>query len=170
MGFATQVFDNGKYREATIEELYPHKDLSKLGSVTVQDNIKYALAPDEWQFKLDNKGVPVDIERKPQPNKLILSTDAKDTDGDGMPELPADGESKATINIDIKNAKGNLIKEETTLLISTTGGALSDRRITTKTGKAKLTLTASRETVTVTVTAAAEGMADASLTFELMPA
>ncbi|MCB0521307.1 MAG: Ig-like domain-containing protein [Lewinellaceae bacterium] len=169
LGATTQVFDNGTWREATLEELYPNADRSKMGFVTVKDSIKYVMAWNEWEFKLDSKGVPVDVVRKSQPDRLNLETDAKDTDGDGMPELPADGKSKATINIDIKNPKGNLVKDETTILISTTAGALSDRRITTKTGKAKLTLTASHETVTATVTAKAEGMAEASLTFEFMP-
>ncbi|MEO1261092.1 MAG: hypothetical protein AAFZ15_19985 [Bacteroidota bacterium] len=169
VGFATRVLDNGKYREATIEELFPDRDHSKLGSVVVKDHIKYSLAPNDWQFKLNDKGVPVGIVRKPQPPKLSMTTTAKDEDGDGMPELTADGKSKATINISIKNTRGNLHKKETTILLRTTGGALSARRVVTKTGKAKVTLTASTQTVTAQVTASAEGMVDTSLTFEFMP-
>jgi hypothetical protein len=169
VGMATEVFDNGSWREATLEELYPDRDRSNLGCVTVRDSPKYALNPEGWQLKLDENGEPVGIERKPSLPRIHLTTNAPDTDGDGLPELPADGQSKATIAIEVRDVHGKLIEEERTLNLKTTGGALSARRITTSNGQATVDLTSSLETVSVTIEVAAEGVRSASLSFEFMP-
>ncbi len=169
VGVATQIFDNGTWREATLQELYPDTDPGKLGAVVVKDSPKYYLDPEAWQFSLDAQGVPNGIERKPSPPKISLTTNARDTDGDGMPELKADGKSKATIDIEIHNAKGDLLKKAVDLRINTTGGRLSARRLSTKNGKASVDLTSTLDTITITVSVEADGMETQSLTFELMP-
>lgn len=169
LGMAGKIFDNGEMREATLEELYPNSDHSKMGVVVVKDSPKYALDPEAWQFSVDEKGEVNGIERKPQPPKISLSTDAKDTDGDGMPELKADGKSKATIDIEIKTPEGTLLKKAVDLRINTTAGRLSERRMSTKTGKASVELTSTTDTVTVTVSVEADEMETQQLTFELMP-
>ena len=169
VGMATRVLDNGTWREATVEELYPDADSSKLGFVYADDSPKYAMNPDGWQLKLDQQGEPVGIERKPSLPKISLTTDAIDTDGDGIPELIADGSSRATIAIEVKTPKGEPVTEELTLLFKTTGGTLSARRVTTSTGQATIELTSSLETVSVTVEASAAGVASHSLEFEFMP-
>jgi len=169
LGVATQIFDNGTWREATIQELYPNADHSKLGAVVVKDSPKYYLDPNAWRFSLNEKGEPTGIERKPSPPKIILSTNAKDTDGDGLPELKADGKSKATIEIEIRNPKDELLKKAVDLRINTTGGRLSARRLSTKNGKASVDLTSTLDTVTITVSVEADEMETQTLTFELMP-
>jgi hypothetical protein len=169
LGMAGKIFDNGEMREATLEELYPNADHSKMGTVVVKDSPKYALDPTAWQFSVDDKGAVTGIERKPQPPKITLTTDAKDTDGDGMPELKADGKSSATISIEIRTPEGTLMKKAVDLRINTTAGRLSDRRLSTKSGKASVDLTASTDTVTVTVSVEADDMETQQLTFELMP-
>lgn len=169
VGVAAQVFDNGRWREPTVEELYPDADHSKLGFFHVKDSIKYALDPDAFQFKLDENGVPVSAERKPGLPRIHLSTDARDTDGDNLPELIADGKSKARIDIAIKDARDRIVKRDFTVTLKTTGGALSARSVTVRQGKASLEFTASTDTVTATVSAAGEGLKAASLTFEFMP-
>jgi len=168
VGLAGRLFDNGHWREAKLEELYPN-DHSKLGAVIVKDSPKYYLDPNAWQFSTNDKGEVTGIERKPTPPKITLSTKAKDTDGDGLPELNADGKSKATIDIDIRNTKGELHKKTVNLRLRTTGGRLSARRITTKNGTASVDLTAGMDTVTVTVSVEADEMETQQLTFELMP-
>jgi hypothetical protein len=169
VGVATQIFDNGTWREATLEELYPNADRSKLGAVVVKDSPKYYMDQNAWRFSTNDKGEVTGIERKPSPPKITLTTDALDTDGDGLPELKADGESKATINIEIRNTKGELVKKAVDLRINTTNGRLSVRRMTTKNGTASVELTSSMDTVTVTVSVEADEMETQQMTFELMP-
>lgn len=168
VGVTTKVFDNGVWREATLEELYPN-DHEKLGMLVMPDTPKYNMNPDVWQFELNEEGTPVGIVRKPQPPRITLTTDAVDTDGDGMPEIPADGESKARIFINIKDVGGQPHLEETTLFLRTTGGRLSARRILTSNGKAEASLTSVLETITITVSVRAENMEEVAITFELMP-
>jgi hypothetical protein len=168
VGVAAQVFDNGHWREPTVEELYPNADHSTLGFFHVKDSIKYALDPDAWQFKLDENGVPVGAVRKPGLPRIHLSTDAKDTDGDNLPELIADGKSKASIAIEIRDAKDHIVQRDFTVNLKTTGGSLSARSVMLRQGKANLEFTASFETVTATVSASGEGLKDAALTFEFM--
>lgn len=169
VGMATRVFDNGNWREATMEELYPDTDHSKLGYVYVEDSPKYAINPNIWQLKLDENGEAVGIERKPNLPKIYLTTDAIDTDDDGIPELIADAQSKATITAEVKNSRGELVTEELTLNFKTTGGTLSARRVSTQDGRATVNLTSSLETVSVTVEVSAEGAKSSSLLFEFMP-
>lgn len=170
IGMATQVFDNGVMRDYTLEELYPNLDPKKHGSFIVDDSPKYVLHPSHWQFKLDEKGVPIGIEYKPRP-AIKLSTDAPDTDGDGMPELKADGKSTATINIQMMDGQKQY-KGEVEVKLSTTGGRLDQRVVkTNKQGKASVKLTSVPETITITVSAAGltEDLHTDQITFELMP-
>jgi hypothetical protein len=169
VGMATRVFDNGTWREATVEELYPNADHSKLGFVQVEDSPKYALNPHVWQLKLNDQGEGIGIERKPSLPKIHLTTTAPDKDGDGMPELAADGRSSAQILIEVKDSRDRLVEKEFQLELRATGGTLSARRLSTEGGKATVDFTSSLETVTATVSAAAEGATEAALTFEFMP-
>jgi hypothetical protein len=169
VGTAAKVFDNGQWREPTIEELYPGADLTKLGFIQVEDSIKYALDPEAWQFKLDGNGTPIGAERKPPQPRIRLSTNAKDTDGDSLPELTADGTSKAKITVEVRDEREKLVKRDFTVQLKTTAGSLSSRRIQAKDGKAQVELTSSLETVTATVTASGEGLKAAEMTFEFMP-
>lgn len=166
VGTASRVFDNGTWREATVEELYPNTDHSKLGFVHVEDSPEYAMNPGAWQLKLDEKGEAIGIERKP---KIYLTTNAIDTDGDDLPELTADSQSKATITVEVKDSSGQLVQGELMLNVRTTNGTLSARRISTQTGQATVEFTSSRETVSATVSVSAEGVEGSSITFEFMP-
>lgn len=169
LGMATRVFDNGTWREAKVEELYPNADHSQLGYVYVEDSPKYAMNPNIWRLKLDENGEAIGIERIPNLPKICLTTDAVDTDADGIPELIADAKSTATITAEVKNSSGELVTEELTLNFKTTGGTLSARRVSTQDGRATVNLTSSLETVSVTVEVSAEGTRGNSLLFEFMP-
>jgi hypothetical protein len=169
VGVASKVFDSGFWREPEIQELYPEADLRKLDCIYIEDSPKYCLRPDAWQLKLNEHGVPIGVERKPTLPKIYLTTTAQDTDGDGLPELPADARSKATITAEVKDARGDLVNEDFVLTFRTTGGTLSARRVETRRGTATVELTSTVETIAVTVSAAAEGTQSGSLTLELMP-
>jgi hypothetical protein len=172
MGMATRVFDSGKWREPTLEELFPNKDRSNLGFVYVEDSLKYAVGGEKsFQFKLDDKGVPVGIQRKPSPPKILLTSDAPDTDGDGLAEVAADGKAVVTITAEIQEVgvEGKRVDRDVPLVFKTTGGTLSQRFVLAAKGLARVTLTASQETVTVTVTAQAEGLKEGSISFEFLP-
>ncbi|ETX00129.1 Ig-like domain-containing protein [Candidatus Entotheonella palauensis] len=168
-GVAARVFDNGHWREPKLEELYPNAAPDELGCIYVEESPKYVLKPDAWQLRLDENGVPVGVERKPTLPKIHLTTNAPDTDGDGLPELPADAKSKATITAEVKDTRGNIVNENVMLTFRTTGGTLSARRVEAEGGIASVELTSTVETVTVTVKASGEGLQDGSLTFEFMP-
>jgi hypothetical protein len=169
VGIASNVLDSGILREPTIEELYPDMDREELGYIYVQDSPEYFLKPDAWQLKLDENGVPVRLERKPTLPTIHLTTDAPDADGDGLPELPADAKSKATITAEVRDVKGGIVNKDFVLNFRTNGGTLSARRLEAKGGTAMVELTSTVETVTVTVSASAEGTQSGSLTFEFMP-
>lgn len=168
IGMAPQIFDNGVVRDYTLEELYPNLAPEEYGCFFVEDSPRYVMNPTHWKFKLDKNGVPIGIEHKPT-LALKITTDAEDTDGDGMPELKADGSSKAKLTVKVYD--GAKVKKTTAQIkLSTSGGRL-DQRIFDLKNKSQLTtyLTSTTETITITVTASAEGMHSDSLTFELMP-
>ncbi|HHG85767.1 MAG TPA: hypothetical protein ENJ82_13550 [Bacteroidetes bacterium] len=168
VGMAPQIFDNGEMRDFTLEELYPDLDAKKHGSFTIDDSPKYVQQPDHWQFKLDKKGVPIGIEHKPTLS-LKITTDLEDTDGDGMPELKADGVSKAKLKVQVYDGL-KLKKTNAKIKLSTTGGRLDARIFDLKNqNQFTASLQSTTETITITVTASAEGMHADSLTFELMP-
>lgn len=127
------------------------------------------MKPDGWQAKLNEAGEVIGVERKPNLPKVYLTTDAVDTDGDGIPELIADARSKVAIAIEVKNSNGEFVTEELTLNFKTTGGTLSARRVPIRDGQATVELTSSLETVSVLVEASAEGVEGSSLSLEFMP-
>jgi hypothetical protein len=100
---------------------------------------------------------------------ISLKTTARDKDKDGVPELVADGKSRASITVTVKGAGGKLYRKPVGLYISTSAGRLSARRLTTKNGKARFTLTAGFDTVLATVNVDADGFESDFLQFEFMP-
>lgn len=99
---------------------------------------------------------------------LTLSTTLADRDGDGVPELPADG-SSADLVVVATTAEGEAIAEQVAVTFRTTGGRLSTRTATTKKGKATVTLTSGHDTVTIEVSASSPGFETARLQLELVP-
>jgi hypothetical protein len=101
------------------------------------------------------------IERLPW---LILSCDVTDSDGDGIPDLPADGASVAQVTA--KTSDG----ADVDVTFRTTRGALVQRTVPTPRGAAAVELRAATETVAVVVTATAPGYRPAKLDMEFVPA
>lgn len=169
VSYAGQVFDNGQWREHRLEDLYPNRDVSQWGVVFVKDAVGYAIPLDELQLRLNDQGTPIGVERKPKPPRIFLSTSATDSDGDGLPELPADSQTKVTITAEVKNSSGEILPDDRQIQFTTTAGTLSARKVQTQMGQAIVEFNASLETVTATVTATAEGIQGSSITFEFMP-
>jgi hypothetical protein len=103
------------------------------------------------------------------PGTLKLSSTAKDNDGDGIPELRANGKDSTTVTVDASLADGKPVPDPVPVTFRTTAGRLSARVVDLEEGKATVQLTAGRETVAVTVIASARGFADARLDLEFVP-
>ena len=100
---------------------------------------------------------------------ITLTTTAEDADGDGLPELPANGRSQATVTATLRDIEGREIHEPIDVRFRTSAGTLSRRTVRTENGLATVRLTASRETVLVSVRAFAAGFESASLDLEFVP-
>jgi hypothetical protein len=143
-------------------------DLARSGSTVVSSDL--TLRPDEVSVK----GFPeepriVVADPKPPAATLTLSSTATDDDGDGIPELRANGKDNTTITVDASLPDGKPVVDPVSITFRTTAGRLSARVVDLEDGKATVQLTAGRETVAVTVTAQAPGFADALLQLEFVP-
>jgi hypothetical protein len=161
IGHASRLFDNGKWREATLEEIFPNRDPSKVGTLYLKDDPRYLQqGPAHWRIRRDESGVVVGLERLPA---IALSCDAADHDNDGIPDLPADGNATTTITARLGAGA------DVDVTFRTTRGALSKRTVHTTNGQATVELRAATETVTATVTATAPGYRPATLQLEFIP-
>jgi hypothetical protein len=122
---------------------------------------------------IDVKGFPSKTVISEKPNivlpKIVLATTAHDSDGDGVPEISADGKSKATLKVSLLDTKGAAMKKSIEVGFRVTAGAISQRSVKTDSGKATVYLTSSHETVSAIVFAFAEGFTPATLAFEFVP-
>jgi hypothetical protein len=162
VGHASRVFDNGQWREATIEELFPRRDRTKLEALYLKDDPRYLhQGAQHYRIRRDESGVVVGVEAMPAAE---LSCDADDQDEDGVPDLPADG--KATTKITAKLDGGPNID----VTFRTTAGTLSRRRVRTGAdGKATVELRASGETIVASITATAAGYRAGAMQIEFIP-
>lgn len=81
-----------------------------------------------------------------------LTTDALDSDGDGLADIPADGVSSATLTIRKKNADGTDNTTDTdSVRLTTDRGKLSAETVSLVGGTASVTLTSVPETVVATI-------------------
>ncbi len=56
IGHCSRVFDNGKWREATIEEIFPERDRSKLEALYLKDDPRYLIQGTEHWRRTTAKG------------------------------------------------------------------------------------------------------------------
>jgi len=143
-------------------------DLSRSGSILVSSEL--ALRPDEVTVT----GFPAEPRIIAGPSstpftQLKISSTATDEDGDGLPELKANGKDSATITVEATRPDGTPVAEPLPVTFRTTAGRLSARVVELEEGKASVQLTAGRETVAVTITAFVPGFLDARLDLELVP-
>ncbi len=161
IGGCSRVFDNGKWREATIEEIYPGLDRSKVEALYLEDDpLYYRQGLHNMRIRRDESGVVMGLERLPA---ITLSSDASDHDNDGIPDLPADGTSTTKITAKLDD------DAKVDVTFRTTRGSLSQRTVTTAKSQATVELRAATETVAVLVTATAPGYRPATLQMEFIP-
>jgi hypothetical protein len=143
------------------------EDLALSGCIAVASDLK--LPPSEVSVSgLPDKPQIVEQPKTAQPI-LVLSTTAQDQDGDGVPELKADGRSNTKVTATTQTRAGETIKAVVPVTFRTTAGRLAARIVDTEDGVATVTFTAGRETVTVHITASAVGYDSASLFIEFVP-
>ena len=143
-------------------------DLASRGERAIHSNLD--LPP----FHVELGGTPdqptiVEIAAPPAGPEIVLTTSAEDRDGDGIPELPANGRSKVTIAATLQDEAGNVVSDPVEVQFRTSAGTLSHRTMRTDGGHATVQLTSSRETVTATVRVTAAGFAPAQLELEFAP-
>lgn len=161
IGHCSRVFDSGKFREPTLEELYPNQDRSNLATAYMPDDARFiGYGATNWRLRKDENGAVVGVERLPA---LLIHSDAQDSDKDGIPDIPADGKSETRITVTTAD------KSDTEVTFRTTRGSLKVRTVTTSGGKAEVQLRATTETVSLTVTATAKGYRTATLNLEFIP-
>lgn len=102
--------------------------------------------------------------------QIALTIDRADDDGDGRPELPADGKSSARVTATIVGSNQKPIDHRARVSFSVTRGALSARAVEAASGVASVDWKAPAETVQARITARADGFQEASLTVEFIPA
>jgi hypothetical protein len=143
------------------------QDLATRGEIAIVSNLD--LPPE--QVGVVNFPTAPEIIEKPQVNlkSILLETNADDQDGDGLPDLAADGESQIEIAASTFQENGELETKPVRILFRTTAGSLSKRFVESSDGRATVTLTAGRETVQVAVTAEAEGFAPGRILLEFIP-
>jgi hypothetical protein len=163
VGSCVSVFDGSDWREATVEELFRHRDTSNLAGLIIDADPRYNMyGPDAFHFVHDEHGAVVGIEHNPP---VRLSCDLPDADGDGRPELLADGQSVATITATLAEPKAGV-----EVSFDVNRGLLSHKTATTdETGSATVRLRSIAETVLVRVTANAEDHRATELRLELVP-
>jgi hypothetical protein len=79
--------------------------------------------------------------------RIAVEVEAKDLDGDGILELPADGTTKVTLRVVTYDEGESVLKDSVPVRFRVTGGTLSRRDVETKDGKAEVQLTTSTETI-----------------------
>lgn len=143
------------------------EDLAHFGSIAIYSDLN--LPPSEVMVTgFPGRPQIVDLPKTVQP-VLALASTAKDQDGDGVPELKADGRSTTTVTATAQTPTGEKIQASVPVTFRTTAGRLAARTVALKNGTASVQFTAGRETILVHITASAVGFDSAYLDLELVP-
>ena len=123
----------------------------------------------KYEIKFSSSGEPKEIVKREKLPFIDLSIDAPDHDGDGIPEMKADGKSIVTITASIRDDEGKIVTSaKNDVHFLTTGGVLSDRIVKCKNGVAKTTLQSVKETLTPTITAFTDGVRTGKMQVEFV--
>ncbi len=145
---------------------------------SVNPNLMEFIVPDDeavaneifkYEIIFSSSGEPKELVKRESLPFIDLSIDAPDHDGDGIPEMKADGKSTVTITASIRDEEGKIVtsaKNEVHFL--TTGGLLSDRIVKCKNGVAKTSLRSIEETITPTITAFSDGVRTGKIQIEFV--
>ena len=165
----------GFFRQSTNEFLpEPPSSEEDYIEVTGPKNLKALKNMDPRQERIEGHVKRKKIQGfKIQPRfegRIELTTDALDRDGDGLPELPADGKTTARLKAHIKDLKGRTRKKETAAVrFQVSRGAIAQRMVESRNGVAEVIFTAAAETTEAQVMATAEGYEGDALIFEFIP-
>jgi hypothetical protein len=165
----------GRFRTST-PELLPKPPSPAHDQVLVTDKEYLELlssfnsARDVLDGKIrDGKIATLDV--KPRYHGQVeLKTALVDLDGDGIPELPADGVATAHMTAQFVDHEGNALKPKgTRVSFRVTRGALSSRAIEIVNGRAEVDWKSPVETVQARITASAEGYQESTFALEFIP-
>lgn len=101
--------------------------------------------------------------------RILLTSENRDHDGDGMPEAAADGASVVRVKATIQGPDGKPVGANVPVAFSVTRGTLTNRKVDARNGFAEVEWRSPAETVQARIVAQAEGFRQASLTLEFIP-
>jgi hypothetical protein len=102
--------------------------------------------------------------------EIKLTCDLPDGDGDGLPELPADGRSVARIKATLYGDDGKVVTSGASAIrFQVSRGSVSRREVKAAKGVAEVEVRSVAETVRIRVTASAAGFKSATLEIETIP-
>jgi len=162
--------NSGLARKPSMKNILRSDNLSpNLTEFFVPDDENVANEIYKYEIKFSSSGEPKELVRKGALPYIELSVDAPDHDGDGIPEMKADGKSNVTITASIRDEEGKVLtKAANNIHFLTTGGVLSDRIVKCKNGVAKTSLQSVKETLTPTITAFSAGVQKGEIKVEVV--
>ena len=101
--------------------------------------------------------------------RIKLTSDLSDRDGDGLPELPADGEAVAHVQASLYDDDDQVVTASTPIRFKVSRGSVSRREVKTTKGVAEVEVRSVTETVRIRITASAEGFKPGVLDVETIP-
>jgi hypothetical protein len=171
IGVSAILCNNGSDEtEPTLKGCFPdYKIVPNVSAVTVQDNARIANELYKYELKFNRLGEPLGLDLKMPKPYIELTTDIAGKNNDSVPDLKADGRSKARITAYVRDHTGELlINGVGEIVFKTTGGRLKKKIVKTKNGVAKTQLQSVKETKTITITATANGCSDGKLDLDFV--
>ena len=156
-------------QEPTFKSSFPKNPPEGVGYYYTPNDA--TIANELWTYRLlfDSRGKPVSIERKPPRPYIRLSSDATDRDGNGVPEIIADGKAQCNITASVRDSNGDVLTSfDGMVTFRTTGGVLFDREVKCVNGEARTALRSVEETLTPRITAAAPGCITGGMDIEFV--
>jgi hypothetical protein len=162
VGYCGRVLDTGGWREPDAAEVFGDRDVATLLVGEMAEAMLFRYGQENLRLTFDDAGNATGVEVIPG---LRLRCDVDDTDGDGIPDLPADGVSSTLVTARVTDRKAGI-----EVAFRTTRGSLAARTVLTDDdGEASVYLRSVAETVATTVTATALGYRPGSLQLEMIP-
>lgn len=165
----------GHFKASTAEFL-PEPQTPEQGilEVTERNQIESIASIDPWRHRIEGKVKESKIEDlRIQPRfqgKIVLSTDAEDRDGDGLPELPADGSTSTKVRASIYDPRERLVTEKPVKVkFRVSRGTISRREVQTEDGVADVEFTSAAETTQSRIIATATALESDAMLFEFIP-
>ncbi len=160
IGVSMIAMDNsGLTRKPSMKNIMRAENINpNLMEFQVPDDENIANEIHKYELRFSSSGEPKELMKRDTLPHIEIAVDAPDHDGDGIPEMKADGKSTVTITASIRDEEGKVVTNaKNNVHFLTTGGVLSDRIVKCKNGVAKTELKSVKETLTPTITAFTDG-------------